>query len=59
MNINLSAIGTQAAANLNLNAAGQPRDGDGDNGVEPATANASNAAARPQLPANSTVSFYA
>ncbi len=55
MSINLSAIGTQALANLNLNAAGQPRDGDGDNGVEnPASATGT----RPQLPPNSTVSFY-
>jgi hypothetical protein len=58
VNINLSAIGTQATANLGVNAAGQPRDGDGDNGVEPPTANAASAA-RPQLPSNSTVSFYA
>jgi len=47
VSISLSAIGNQALASLNLNAAGQPRDGDGDNGIEPSQGGA---AARPQLP---------
>ena len=56
VSINLSAIGTQAAATLTHNAASQAPDGDGDHVVEP-TATAS--ASRPQLPANSTISLYA
>lgn len=54
MTINPVAAALHSGA-ASINATGQPKDGDGDHGVEPAAAST----AQPSRPSNSTVSTYA
>jgi len=61
--MNINPVAANMASAANLNAAGKPRDGDGDNGIEPPKSSSTGSAPRPGSAAptapNSTVSVYA